>query len=56
MTRKQIRNKIRDTIADSITVHDDIGLWGWEEAADEIMKLWDQGFIYEIPIDNLGKP
>lgn len=54
MTRDQIRNKIADIIMENIQVNDDSGLWGWYEAADEIMKLWDQGFTYKTKNTEVG--
>ena len=54
MTRDEIKKKIIQIIEDNVEADalDDSGLHiiysSIEKAAEEIMKLWDQGFIYEV--------
>lgn len=44
MTRDQIKHKIRDII-----MRETNDILGVDDAVEEIMKLWDQGFIYDLP-------
>lgn len=53
MTRNQIKNIVVDIIEDiEPFALDDSGLHippeEIERAAEQIMKLWDQGFVYDI--------
>lgn len=54
MTREEIKNKIIRIIEDEVEADawDDSGLHiiysSVEKAAEEIMKLWDKGFTYEV--------
>lgn len=52
MTREQIREKIEETI-DYCCYVDSYGneVCGIQAAVEEIMKLWDQGFTYELRKD-----
>lgn len=47
MTRQQIADKIEDIIWKNIHVLDDSGLH-LGDAIEEIMELWDMGFVYEL--------
>lgn len=50
MTRDQIKERIENIIFDYIYTNgygDDI-IRGTNDAAEGIMKLWDQGFTYEL--------
>lgn len=50
MTRDRIKDKIEDIIYDHIWTngYGDGIMRGIDGAAEEIMKLWDQGFTYEL--------
>ena len=51
MTRDQIKQKIIDIIAE-VVYNDWYGeLHQVDLAAENIMKLWDQGFVYEVKKD-----
>lgn len=58
MTRDQIKNKIFNIIDDTVWADawDDSGLHiikeTVEESVEEIMKLWDKGFTYDLPFED----
>lgn len=58
MTRNQIKQKIINIMEDGIDIEvwDDSGLYmtpeSLERTAEEIMKLWDKGFTYDLPFED----
>lgn len=48
MTRYQMKDKIKNIIYDSIEIGCDGEIVEVDETAEEIMKLWDQGFTWVV--------
>lgn len=59
MTREEIADTIEDIIWNRISQRDALNNGdAVERAVEEIMKLWDMGFVYELdrPIGVVGDP
>lgn len=54
MTREQMKDRIEDILYREITlvgIDDYAVVEGYSDALEAIMKLWDQGFVYDLKKD-----
>jgi hypothetical protein len=49
MTRDQVKQKIIDAFDADVTTHE-MSIRAVADLAEEIMKIWDQGFTWEVAL------
>lgn len=51
MTREKMKQMVADALEGNINTHN-ITKVGIQELAEAVMKLWDQGWTWEVPTDS----